>query len=559
MASIIELQQRAAALGGEITRYSVPLTGYVRRRGMRVRTKIVALAVAPLLPLFLFLGWYQLPRVFWDVQMGEARESATAIAEMVAHRPSAESVGDAFTATRGKLLFVSLVGANGRTIAMRSEGDSVRVPADIARMHELTGERRNYRELWVVAPAAKGEKVVLAWSLDDASADWYRTRTIFTGATLAAILAAALAALLLSRPVTRPLEAVTHALGGLTSGSQWDLRTRVNGTKNDEIGELADGINHFIAELASLVSLARSAAEQVVRRAEGIFSSTHSLGVSGERLEHAIGRVVSDAAAQSESAARASEAAASASAAAGEMLASVGAAEARSSETLGAARAGLEGVAKADEAVERIVVAAEATRASFAGLERGLRAITQAVTKIATIAKSTNLIALNAAIEAARAGEHGRGFAVVADEVRKLAADSEKLAAEISAEIRSIHTGVTATSDDLGRANTEVLATRTVIAGTGEAIRIAEQRVDATASILRQVAGLAEAQRSASRRIEEQAGQVASLSHNHAEAAREMSRASDEQTSVIDAVARELKDLQAVAAEMLGTVRRFQV
>ncbi|MBA3557958.1 MAG: methyl-accepting chemotaxis protein [Gemmatimonadaceae bacterium] len=559
MASIIELLQPAAVTGSDPAHGYTPRAGYTRRRGMRVRTKIIALAVAPLLPVFLFLGWHELPRVFWDVQLGEARESATAISAMVAQRPSAESVGDAFTATRGKLLFLSLVGPDGKTVAMHAEGDSIRVPADIAQLQELRGERRNYRELWVVTPAADGAKVVLGWSLDYASSNWYRTRLIFTGATLAAILAAALAALLLSRPVTRPLEAATHTLGGLTSGNQWDLRTRVNATKNDEIGELGDGINHFIAELAGLVSLARSAAEKVVRRAEDIFASTHSLSASGERLEHVIGRVSSDAAAQSASAVRASAAAASASSAAGEMLASVGAAEARSSETLGAARAGLEGVAKADEAVERIVVAAEATRASFAGLERGLQAIAQAVTKIAAIAKSTNLIALNAAIEAARAGEHGRGFAVVADEVRKLAADSEKLAAEIRNEIKSIQTGVTATSDDLGRANAAVLATRAVIAGTGEAIRIAEQRVDATASILRHVASLAEAQRSESRRIEEQASQVASLSHNHAEAAQEMSRASIEQTAVIEAVTRELKDLQAVAAEMLGTVRRFQV
>lgn len=77
--------------------------------------------------------------------------------------------------------------------------------------------------------------------------------------------------------------------------------------------------------------------------------------------------------------------------------------------------------------------------------------IVKALGDIDSIAKQTNLLALNAAIEAARAGEAGRGFAVVADEVRALSNRSTEFSQAIRRSVEEVHGAVGVAQQAIGK------------------------------------------------------------------------------------------------------------
>ncbi|CAH7083184.1 Methyl-accepting chemotaxis protein [Vibrio chagasii] len=323
-----------------------------------------------------------------------------------------------------------------------------------------------------------------------------------------------------------PLQTLSEALTQLAQG-RGDLTQRIDITRMDEIGKLAELVNQFLSQMQSMLKGVVEHSHDLNNHAEKANQLATQSSIRVENQQNDINQI---ATAIHEMSATAAEVASHA-----ELTASASQASAT------ACNDGQEVIQQNRDAITSLATQVEDAANVIRELENNAQSINQILSTIQGIAEQTNLLALNAAIEAARAGEQGRGFAVVADEVRVLSQRTHGSTEEIRVMIDTLQKNTEHAVDSM--------TTSTQLAENS--VGFAEQAHDSLSKITQaiseindmalQIASAAEEQRAVSEDISRNTQGIKDASDDLAQQAESSRNSSNEMSNAAESMRRDVE------------------
>lgn len=258
-----------------------------------------------------------------------------------------------------------------------------------------------------------------------------------------------------------------HRVEEMAHGAS-DLTARIEVKSNDEMGQLANGINAMIAKIQVVVSKVRESSVQLLSTAAEINATARQQEATMQQLGSSTTQI---AAAVREISATSSD-----------LVGTMSEVSEKADHTSELALSGRSRLGGMESTMQQLVESTAAISSKLTTIREKADNINLVVTTITKVADQTNLLSINAAIEAEKAGEYGRGFLVVAREIRRLADQTAVATLDIENMVRHMHDAVSAGVMQMDQFSDEVKS------GVGRVAEINGQ----TGEIIEEVRGLNE-------------------------------------------------------------------
>lgn len=330
------------------------------------------------------------------------------------------------------------------------------------------------------------------------------------------ILLAFIVSYLIIRSVTNPVKVLRQELHALAERGG-DLTQKIKINSRDEIGQLAETVNRFLANLKTIMI--------------DVNKGTHDLSETAQQLKASSQQVTTGA---NETAITMNEMSTTVE----QVSSNIQEISKTSMHVTDQANEGQRGLNRVVRQIQTIVQSTREVSLAIDGLSEKSKEINQIVELITGVAEQTNLLALNAAIEAARAGEQGRGFAVVAEEVRKLAEQSAGASNQIKNLITAIQSESQRAVESMAEGGKDV----------EEGARVVQEVGDLLNRIIASVQGLSS-----------QIQAVASATEQMSSGVQSVAASTEEQTATIEEVSASADSLAQLAEDLSRLIGKFKV